>query len=311
MQSFPSFPQRSLTSQGVLYRPLQDVEIYVEDEGSEVFYHELLSRLVGPEIRIYKVIPLRGRKNVLLECEAHEGEHPALFIIDGDLSWVSGEPQPNHPDLFVNPCYCIENYLICEQAMLEVAYESNGKLPRETVEKALDWPSVVAEAKDSLVGLFCEFAAAHLLAPTVKTTAYGLNSICTQLQRKKGPALDKTKARELLEKVRAQILAIAEPEVYRSTRENIAARVCSLPDPLDVVSGKDFLLPLAMFSIRRIASGALERDSLALRLAKHCLLHKLEPLRAAIVEIVSRAKSVPNQALQRIASSACALPATR
>lgn len=57
----PRFPDRALMSRGVLYRPLQDVEIYVEDEDSEVFYSELLTRLVGSEVRLNKVFALRGK----------------------------------------------------------------------------------------------------------------------------------------------------------------------------------------------------------------------------------------------------------
>jgi hypothetical protein len=129
----PELPLRSLSSQGVLYRPLQDIEVYVEDEGSEVFYEELISRLLDHNHQIIKVFPLRGRENVLAECQVYNEKHPALFIIDGDLSWVAGEPQPNHDHLFVNQCYCVENYLVCENAITEIAFENSGSMPRQEI----------------------------------------------------------------------------------------------------------------------------------------------------------------------------------
>ena len=55
----PRFPERALSSKAVFYRPLQDIDIYVEDESAEVFYTELLKRLVGDDARIATVIPLR------------------------------------------------------------------------------------------------------------------------------------------------------------------------------------------------------------------------------------------------------------
>ena len=77
----PEIPQRSLSSQGVLYRPLQDIEVFVEDEGCEVFYEELLGRLIGDECRVFKVFALGGRLKVSEECARHKGNSPALYII--------------------------------------------------------------------------------------------------------------------------------------------------------------------------------------------------------------------------------------
>src|SRR4030043_246008 len=88
----PRFPDRALMSRGVLYRPLQDIEIYVEDQDSEVFYSELLARLVYSEVRLNKVFALRGKQRVLEECRRFTGPARAIFIIDGDLAWVAGIP---------------------------------------------------------------------------------------------------------------------------------------------------------------------------------------------------------------------------
>jgi len=309
MKYLPKFPQRSLMSQGVLYRPLQDVEVYVEDEDSETFYGELLSRLVAPDIRICRVIPLGGRTNVLKECYTYADSHPVLFIIDGDLPWVSGQESLSHPNLFVNPCYCVENYLICEHAMTEVAYENSGKQPKDTIQKMIAWPSMVAEIKDILVALFCEFAVAHQLESGLKTTSYGFTSVCTQ--KNGGPIFDRAKADALQKEIREKIQAKTEPALYRSALETVRCRVAALNDPLDAVSGKDFLLPLVMFTIRRVAHGKVELNSLPLRLARHCLLEKLEPLRNELRRVATKTTKMPNSNLYETDDShGCAFSAT-
>lgn len=232
----PELPQRSLTSQAVLYRPLQDIEIYVEDEGSEVFYKELLTRLLGQHKKVLKVFPLRGRKNVLLECESYKDKNPAMFIIDGDLSWVVGEPQPNYNHLFINQCYCIENYLICENAMVEVAFENCGKLSRQEIIKKLDWSTIKNNVEIPLLELFYEFAVAHLLAPTQKTTSYGFDSVCTQIKKKSIPQFDSQKSSDLAKIIKNSIIQSASEKKYNALKKRIIKRVSTLNDPLDAVS---------------------------------------------------------------------------
>ncbi|MGE0918602.1 DUF4435 domain-containing protein [Trichlorobacter lovleyi] len=287
-ESLPEIPQRSLTSQGVLYRPLQEIEVFVEDEGSEVFYEELIYRLLDKKHRIVKVFPLRGRLNVISECQNYCDKHPALFIIDGDLSWVAGEPQPNIDRLFVNQCYCIENYLICENAAVEIAFENCGKDSREDIKGKLKWSDTRKAIESPLVELFCEFAIAHKLVPTLKTTSYGFDSVCTQHKKRALPQFDSKKSALLADTIRKAVIAESGATTYQTLRDHVYARISAIQDPLDVVSGKDFLIPLLMFCIKQVVNSNLTRDSFVLRLAKHCSLEKLRGLNSALVREITR-----------------------
>jgi len=280
--ALPEYPERALTSKAVLYRPLQDIDIFVEDEGSEVFYNALLERLVGDRARISCVIPLRGRLNVLKRAGDYADRRPALFLIDGDLEWVAGLPQPSLPHLFVHPCYCVENYLFCERAMIQISVE-NGVMAEDDAKAQLRWESLCKRLKDNLVPLFVEFAVAYALRSDIRTVSRGIGAI---LEGGGGavPQLDLNKVAALCEQVRTEVLQHVDAADYLHTRTSVEERVQVLNDPLDVVSGKDFLLPLQMFEVNRVGGQKVQRRSFVFRLARHCSLEKLGELRNRILK---------------------------
>ncbi|ADN78373.1 DUF4435 domain-containing protein [Geobacter sulfurreducens] len=303
-ESLPELPQRSLTSQGVLYRPLQDIEVYVEDEGSEVFYEEILYRLIDRKHRIVKVFPLRGRENVVSECQNYNDNRPALFIIDGDLTWAAGVPDLSIDRLFTHQCYCIENYLICENAAIEVAFENSGTISRDKIKSKLKWQNIKSQVESYLIDLFSEFAVAHVLHPTLKTTSHGFESVCTQPKKKAVPQFDSNKSKSLAISIKNDVISKVGLTVYQETRTSVYNRISTLPDPLDAVSGKDFLIPLMMFCIKQIVNSNLTRDSFVLRLAKHCALEKLENLKQALIQEITKYQYDTQQAATAVSADA-------
>ena len=81
-----SWPKKATQALRVLFAPLQDVDIYVEDSDYEAFYPTLLRRIVPEHVRIRRVFPLDGRDNLLREAPSIKLKEPqALFIVDGDF----------------------------------------------------------------------------------------------------------------------------------------------------------------------------------------------------------------------------------
>ena len=279
----PRFPDRALISRGVLYRPLQDIEIYIEDEDSEVFYTELLTRLMDSEVRLNKVFALRGKQRVLEECRRFTGPASAIFIIDGDLDWVAGIPLPQIERLFVHQAYCIENYLFCETAMVEIIVENHGRLTRDKARRKLDWPKIRVSYQEPLTELFIEFAVSHLTNPDLPTVSTGVGSVCTQPRRKSPPDLDSLKVSSLCSQIREAVIQAVGLDTYRRTRDEIARRVSEMADPFDTISGKAYLIPLQLFILKRFSSQNISRQSLVFRLAKYCRLGRLASLRNAIL----------------------------
>lgn len=281
----PIFPERALSSKAVLYRPMQDIDIYVEDEGSEMFYTELLSRLVGQEIRIATVVPLRGRDNVIRKAKEYIDSRPALFLIDGDLHWLAGLSLPAARYLYIHPCYCIENYLFCERAMIQIVMENSGTMKESDAKFALDWKAVRSRLEEHLVPLFIEFAVAYAVCQDIKTVARGIGCLLRGSRKGAQPELDTDKIAAIREEVKAEILKRIDIPTYEHKRLSITERVRVLSDPLDAISGKDFLIPLQMFEAARIVGQKNRRKSFVFRLARHCDLHKLDTLRRKIVEV--------------------------
>lgn len=290
-QSYPMFPERALPSKAVLYRPLQDIDIFVEDEGSEVFYKRLLGRLAQDIARIATVIPLRGRINVINKCQQYTEKRPAVFIVDGDLEWVAGKPLPSYKHLYIHPCYCIENYLFCEKAMVEIVVENTGTLSEAKAKQILGWASFRKSLKKTLLQLFVEFATVYLLCPHIGTVSRGIGE-CLRDEKGKLPRLDAKKIKGIQKQLRSQVVAEVGAIKYLKARKAIKKRIMSFSDPLDAVSGKDFLIPLQMFEITRASKRREYTKSFVFKLSKYCNLGKLDKLKT----VISKAMAVPPEA---------------
>lgn len=292
----PVFPERALASKAVLYRPLQEIDIYVEDEGSEVFYTELLKRLVGRDARIATVVPLRGRNNVIKKAEEYSDSRPALFLIDGDLHWVAGLSLPTLPHIYVHPCYCVENYLFCEDAMIQIVVENQGMIKDSDAKRALDWKTIRDRVETLLVPLFIEFAVAFALCPEIKTVSRGIGCLLRDSRKGSPPEIDEVKISAVRQEVKDEVIGRVGTVAYDLKRSLIAGQVKALADPIDAVSGKAFLVPVQMFEAGRAGGQKVQRKSFVFRLARHCRLDKLQTLRQKLFEILG-----PNKAMEATA----------
>lgn len=288
----PVFPARALASKAVLYRPLQDIDIYVEDEGSEVFYTELLKRLVGRNARIATVVPLRGRENVIKKAKEHSDSSPALFLIDGDLHWVAGLSLPTLPHIYVHPCYCVENYLFCEDAMIQIVVENQGAIKESDAKSVLDWKTTRDRVETLLVPLFIEFAVAFALCPEIKTVSRGIGCLLRDSRRGSPPEIDELKIAAVRQEVKDEVIERVGTVAYDLKRKLVAGQVKALADPIDAVSGKDFLIPVQMFEVGRAGGQKVKRKSFVFRLARHCRLDKLQTLRQKLFEILGLNKAM-------------------
>ncbi|MCY1016962.1 DUF4435 domain-containing protein [Pyxidicoccus sp. MSG2] len=277
------WPAKALESIATLFQPLQDIDVYVEDEGSEIFYLELLSRLTDGEFKIVRVLPLGGRKRVIEKCQSAQGNgRPSIFIIDGDLEWVRGGSPPPLKGLYHHDAYCIENYLFCATAATELIAESHGKLSRQQARDLLSWDSFLSQTITPLVELFCVFAAAQKLAPSVPTVSRGVGAILTPSRKGAPSQVDKDRLNQLRNEVSAEVISATGKEAFDAAVKEISDRVNSLSAKHSAISGKDFLLPLLRFRIITLAKSQHPDDSFRFRLAKHCSLERLTPLKSAL-----------------------------
>ena len=135
-------PQR-LMSTFLAYR--NDIDIYTEDnEKDKEFYKVLFKRLIKNDIVINDVTPLGNKQNVIERCKNEpENGRKKLFIIDGDITIIHGENLPNLPNLFILEAYCIENFLINKNTIVQFLYMSCGTKSIEEIESELEYPGQI------------------------------------------------------------------------------------------------------------------------------------------------------------------------
>lgn len=271
------WPVRALGAVRKLFEPLQDVDIYVEDAGDEVFYTHLFKRIAGEEVRVAKVFSLHGRRSVIDAAEAHDqSSRRALYLIDGDLDLAKALPPASTAfGLHQLNAYCIENYLICEMGATTILMH-NATLSEDDAVKQLNFPAWLESIETPLVELFIAYAASHTADASFRTVSQGVGVLCTQ-QTRKIVALDVGK----VEAAKKSALKIAEDAVGVDRALEIVSlishNVHKLERSLAIVSGKDFLLPLLNFRLNSCGCG-INQQQLRTRLAAHCDTSVFAPL---------------------------------
>jgi hypothetical protein len=277
--------QRSQPGVRRLFEQLQDLDIYVEDEGDEAFYSKLFRRIVTDKLRVERVYALNGRSSVIEKCKTYDfSRRKALFIIDGDLDFTKGVPPPlDSPYLHRLDSYCIENKILCKEAIKKIITEETDFDP-DTIDSILDIEAWHTELRRNLPDLFAALATLHCFAPHLPTVHAGLGNILEQIDRASVLSLRK------VEQVRAAALKAAKEhatadEVDRRFLE-ISHHIESLNDTLDCVSGKDFLLPLLRLHLSS-KTCSVGQKSLRRRLSMNCDVEPFKNLLHHMQEIVT------------------------
>lgn len=259
------WPNRAGVAIRKLFEPLQEIDVYIEDTNDEAFYCSLLKNATNNEVKVERVFALNGRDNVIEAARNHNHtQRRALFIIDGDLSWVTGEPTPQVIGLHCHDAYCVENLILCKKA-LTLILSQEIIIPEEEAMVRLGYDTWVNSIQTPLIELFSAFATAFDLAsPKVKTVSQGVHCLCSK-QPTGENKLDISKVTlAKADALKAAEIAVGN-QICMERYERILNRVQTLSDPLNAISGKDFLIPLIEFHLRSFGC-QIKRKSLRMRL---------------------------------------------
>jgi Protein of unknown function (DUF4435) len=157
-----------------LYRPYNDIDIYVEDMTLTGLYERIFSRLLKGTAKITTVTPLGHRDAVVAEARRlkHDRSRRRFFLIDGDFCWILG-PCPRARGLYMLKCYSIENFAFERVPVLETA----GTLaPHRT---AAHLSAAFSEDKfagitEALLPLFVAYAMGQLLKCQCETVGFSV-----------------------------------------------------------------------------------------------------------------------------------------
>ncbi|WP_418202144.1 DUF4435 domain-containing protein [Aquibium oceanicum] len=248
-----------------------------------------LFQCILPErVKLSSVNPLRGRETVLKACKNDQEEdgRKRIYIIDGDFDFIKGRKKPNYRRLYRIRAYCIENLLISREAIEEIVIDSMGENDRGRLWREVDLQACVWDHENLLRYLFCIYAAAHDVAPDIKTVGLSItNLLCAG--PKGAPTLSVPKVRrraaEILYSIRRKGLT---SEFVR--RKQMYIQNCDGLDTDLVVSGKTYLLPLIWLNIRRSAKYKGNIEQFKIHLAKQFRRNREPYLFRAVNKIVQR-----------------------
>jgi hypothetical protein len=276
------WPERAKNAIKKLFEPLQDIDVYVEDTNDEAFYRSLLNSASNGEIKIARVFAMGGRKAVLDAAAAHDHAiRRALFIIDGDISWVKGEPSPEIIGLHCHDAYCVENLILCEKALITLLSQEIAVTEEVAVTK-LDYRNWLQSIEPHLLDLFAAFATIHTFNSTIATVSQGVGVLCIK-HRSGTTELDPHKVTNATLTALTAAKAVASDVAVTSTYNHLIDRIKGLPSPLRAVSGKDYLLPLIDFHLQSLGC-RIKRKSLRIRLASAGDMTRFTPLSEALKE---------------------------
>ncbi len=268
-----------------LFQRDNDLDVFVEDATSQNMYVRLVNRILDGRGAISKVYPLHGRANVTARCAADQapGGRKRIYLIDGDLDLLTGSQTPTLDRLYRLAVYCTENILVSEEALLQLASEAASDEGIEALRTRLAIAARGDEAARALLPLFIVYAVALDLGVGVPTVGYAAVRLCREHADPETlcPILIRARMRSLAR----QIVNATSLAQYQLSRRRVKANVAAWAGATShLISGKNYLLPLAANLLRAKVAFQDNFNSMRVRLAQHCDLSAEPGLAAAILK---------------------------
>jgi len=280
------FNKNILPNIGVFFRYKNTVDVFVEDSYDEEFYKVIINRVFEKTgHKVNKLISLGGKSKVIDACKADQDKREVkrVYIVDGDLDILNETNETSLDFLFVLNRYCIENYLIQEEPLLEIIHD-NVLIEKEKIKKVLSFDNWLKGISEDLVELFIHYSICKRFVPTQATVSLGVGNLCCQKQ--KITVLDTDKTNSRISDLKSEILNVISEEEYNEAVYELRQKwPASVDNVLTIVSAKDYLLPLTEFRIqkfKKIKNFTLRRESLRIRLAKLIDISELEDIKTKI-----------------------------
>lgn len=267
----PSRSLKSNFSKHILYKEINSINIFIEDteKGIKKIFLELIQKSLK-EYNIEEIFPLGGRHAVLTKHQEYikkeySSDGNNIFIVDGDLYLFNQNIIPNKGLLGLNR-YCLENYLIDENSIIEFLYYEDSKKGREEIKNILAFDRW---CNDNLLlfYLFILYGISHNYATGLQTTSYKV----TNLISNNNGVLDRKKVIKKISDLKKEILLKIGNVKYKQSRNRIFYNIFFNQDSLlSYVSGKDYLFPLLILRMKTVTKFSYKNEILKLKLAKEC-----------------------------------------
>jgi hypothetical protein len=271
--------EKALENIDIFYADMNSIDIYVEDtdQGANKFYKLLFSRVFNKTHIIKKVFTLGGKKNVLKKHEDLKSDksQKRLFVIDGDIDLFHNKNLTLNNQLLTLDKYCIENYLVDEEAIIDFVDDESSILDKTEIKELLNLKEWIDHNEPLLFELFKAFAICNKFSLPTATVSEGLKNL-----KKDG------RGNICKEKIATKILEIKKIcNENKISYEDEIEKYSNIIPSLDFVSAKDFLLPLIRIRISSFESVKINNSILKQKLARRCNLSALSELLISLNEV--------------------------
>jgi len=263
--------EKGKKAKSLFFTQFNDIDIYVEDKskGTRKLYREIFTRAMAGRYRIETVFPLGNKLTVLKQCEEDQqiGGRLRLYIVDADLDLLNGSNPKELKRLFVLNRYCIENYLVDEQAIVSVINEEDLEKQAPEIKSEFDFGYWVRSNEHELFELFVLYALAKKVCPEFPTVSYSVSKLVSSNHG----IVDFAKVEERKNEVKKSLLEIVDSNLLRDQCRDALNMTCQhFGDKLRYISGKDYLLPLILMRMRWITKLRADNEVIKLRLSMRC-----------------------------------------
>ncbi len=268
------------------YRDYNDIDVFIEDDSLEIFYQEILGKLLNKSIKITRIFSTSGKSELLEKfhgyIESSEIDK-AFFIVDPDFDHILGTMHPSHARLHILDEYCIENYLFEEKAFISVCLE-------EKPGKRIDWDSKVNYSAwlegvtGQLTPLFACFIYTQKKGISEPNVGLGIGKFISGSP----PSLDPKRIDAFIVGFKCNAFIAEGSQQDIDLQQIVSAMGATSAERKRYISGKDFMFPLLSWELTRHTNKKIDHESLRFRIMKHCTLTSLHRLKMQIESILLR-----------------------
>jgi Protein of unknown function (DUF4435) len=239
------FSPQSMGAYAAIWRPYNDIDIFVEDSSLRGLYERMFQRMLKGIARVSAVIPLQNREAVTAEAARLRDDQSRrrFFLVDGDFEWSVGKIRRIR-NLYTLRCYSIENLAWNIESVYATAKKIAPGMTNAEISSAITQAELDSIAA-ALFPMFVAYSICFRLGATCETVGF---SIVRLIEDGKRTTLCRRKIarrlRQIFRHIRDQFGMSAVSQERRRVEEILNQRKV---EPSQFISGKDYLLSILLF----------------------------------------------------------------
>lgn len=258
------FSPEAAATRYLFYQDLNEINLFIEDEGKEYEYETIFKRLLGAEYTISAIFALGGKPNVVAKFEEFgeiSGGIENYYLVDGDFDrYLRPTEMVQNSHFIYLDRYNIESYFLDKVSCEQFAKGKLKCLDEEAQERVQFsyWKRTIIEQASKLFFCYCYIQKHHPEIENVDRSPYKFIDQKTGFERNDGSY---QKYRDSLDSL--------DPDVENKIQDIVQAYKSIYGEEyLNLICGK-FLFTSLYCHLRAIIKRPFEKDDLRWYLIEH------------------------------------------